>query len=61
MNLISEENTFSLIDRKTVEMDLNFLGLMVMQNQLKPESKPVIYELNKANIRTVMITGESVD
>jgi cation-transporting ATPase 13A2 len=42
-----------------VECDLIFLGLLVMQNTLKPETTPVIRLLHNANIRTVMITGRS--
>ena len=35
-----------------------FAGLIVMQNRLKPETSPVIQTLLKANIRSVMVTGE---
>ena len=40
------------IYRSEVEKDLSFLGLMVMENRLKPETTPVIHQLDKANIRT---------
>ncbi len=43
--------------REAVECDLNFCGLLVMENKLKPQTSPVIRELQQANIRTVMITG----
>ncbi|KAK7501877.1 hypothetical protein BaRGS_00006963 [Batillaria attramentaria] len=43
-----------------VECDLTFLGLLVLQNQLKPQTTPVIHTLQKANIRTVMITGDMI-
>jgi cation-transporting ATPase 13A2 len=43
-----------------VECDLIFLGLLVMQNTLKPETTPVIRLLHNANIRTVMITGDNI-
>ncbi|BFZ23491.1 hypothetical protein BsWGS_26528 [Bradybaena similaris] len=46
------------ISRDKVENDLNFLGLLVMQNQLKPQTGPVIQTLKEANIRTVMVTGD---
>ena len=36
---------------------MTFLGLLVMQNKLKPETSGIIEELTRANIRTVMITG----
>lgn len=45
------------INREEVECDFNFLGLLVMENRLKNETKSIITQLHKANIRTVMITG----
>lgn len=48
------------ITRDEVECDLNFLGLLIMQNKLKPPTKGVIEQLNKANIRTIMATGDNV-
>jgi len=44
--------------RDKVEYDMTFLGLLVMQNKLKPQSKPVIQKLWEANVRSVMITGK---
>lgn len=49
--------TFSQIQRETVESELTFLGLLIMENRLKKETKPVLKELSEARIRTVMITG----
>ncbi|GFS05908.1 cation-transporting ATPase [Elysia marginata] len=46
------------ISRDKVEKDLTFLGLLVLQNQLKPQTAPVIRTLKAANIRSVMITGD---
>lgn len=43
--------------RDNVESDLIFLGLLILENQLKEETKPVLEELISARIRTVMITG----
>ncbi|CAL1544453.1 unnamed protein product [Lymnaea stagnalis] len=48
------------LSRDKVEKDLNFLGLLVMQNQLKPQTAPVIRTLKDADIRTVMITGDMI-
>ncbi|XP_065842399.1 polyamine-transporting ATPase 13A2-like isoform X2 [Oscarella lobularis] len=48
------------IEREQVECDLNFLGLLVMQNKLKPETTPVINELHRAALRTVMVTGDNI-
>ncbi|XP_053567847.1 probable cation-transporting ATPase 13A4 [Bombina bombina] len=46
--------------REEVESDLEFLGLLILENRLKPETKPVLQELSCANIRTVMITGDNL-
>jgi predicted P-type ATPase len=48
------------IKRDVVEKDLNFLGLLVMRNMLKPETTPVIDELKAADIRCVMVTGDNL-
>ncbi|KAA0189117.1 Cation-transporting ATPase [Fasciolopsis buskii] len=45
------------INRERAEQGLLFLGLLVMENRLKPESAPVIRVLRNANIRPVMVTG----
>ena len=41
----------------SVESELQFVGLIVFENKLKPETTPVIHELRDADIRTVMVTG----
>ncbi|KAM4771101.1 putative cation-transporting ATPase 13A4 [Rhinophrynus dorsalis] len=46
--------------REEIESDLEFLGLLILENRLKPETKPVLQELSCANIRTVMITGDNL-
>ncbi|XP_026908520.2 probable cation-transporting ATPase 13A5 isoform X2 [Acinonyx jubatus] len=46
--------------REKVESDLSFLGLLIMENRLKKESKSVLKELHEACIRTVMITGDNL-
>lgn len=46
--------------REDVESNLVFLGLLVMENRLKPETNPIIKKLKKANIRTVMVTGDNM-
>ncbi|GFY37225.1 probable cation-transporting ATPase 13A3 [Trichonephila inaurata madagascariensis] len=48
------------IKRDQVEKDLTFLGLLIMQNTLKPETTPVIKALKDAKIRCVMVTGDNV-
>ena len=46
--------------RDDVENDLTFLGLLIMQNKLKTVTASAISELNKANIRTIMATGDNM-
>ncbi|XP_063772509.1 probable cation-transporting ATPase 13A4 isoform X1 [Pseudophryne corroboree] len=48
------------IDREEVECDLIFLGLLILENRLKPETSAVLQELSEANIRTVMVTGDNL-
>ncbi|XP_018654523.1 putative cation transporting ATPase [Schistosoma mansoni] len=48
------------MSRDRVEHNLLFLGLLVMENRLKPESGPVIKTLRQANIRPVMVTGDHI-
>ncbi|KAL4824406.1 hypothetical protein H8958_020070 [Nasalis larvatus] len=48
------------LTRETVESDLIFLGLLILENRLKEETKPVLEELISAQIRTVMITGDNL-
>lgn len=42
-----------------VEREMQFLGLLVMENQVKPESQEIISILRQAKLRTVMVTGMS--
>lgn len=46
--------------RELVECDLEFDGMIIMKNSLKPESAPVITVLKNADIRTVMVTGKEM-
>ncbi|GAB6018631.1 hypothetical protein CHUAL_000313 [Chamberlinius hualienensis] len=48
------------ISRDQVESNLIFLGLLIMENRLKPETTDIISILMNANIRTVMITGDNM-
>ncbi|GAU97699.1 hypothetical protein RvY_08950-2 [Ramazzottius varieornatus] len=50
----------SRFKRDEVERDLTFVGLMVMRNSLKPSTHGVIADLNRADIRTVMVTGDNL-
>jgi cation-transporting ATPase 13A3/4/5 len=46
--------------RENVEKDLSFLGLLIMENRLKPETTAVIRTLNNCEVRTVMATGDNI-
>jgi cation-transporting ATPase 13A3/4/5 len=48
------------IHRDEVESGLQFIGLLIMQNKLKPVTTGVIETLNHSNIRTIMATGDNV-
>ena len=48
------------VSRGEVESELNFLGLLIMENKLKKETKSIIKELNDCKIRTLMATGDNV-
>ncbi|KOB74464.1 putative ATPase type 13A3 [Operophtera brumata] len=48
------------VHRETLECDMAFLGFLVMQNSLKPETTQVIKDLHAANIRQVMVTGDNI-
>lgn len=47
------------LTRDEAEVNLNFLGFIIMQNRLKPTTPPVIQTLEKGNIKSVMITGDN--
>ncbi|KAL4710496.1 hypothetical protein ACJJTC_008898 [Scirpophaga incertulas] len=48
------------IKRESLECDMVFLGFLVMQNSLKPETTGVIKQLHNAGIRQVMVTGDNI-
>ncbi|XP_069069267.1 polyamine-transporting ATPase 13A3 isoform X1 [Pleurodeles waltl] len=48
------------INREVIENNMVFLGLIIMQNKLKQETPDVLEILRKANIRTVMVTGDNM-
>ncbi|KAM9505795.1 polyamine-transporting ATPase 13A2 isoform 1-T1 [Salvelinus alpinus] len=54
------QTDLSTIERGKVERDMQFLGLLVMKNLVKPESAEVITTLRLAHLRTVMVTGDNV-
>ncbi|XP_037129788.1 cation-transporting ATPase 13A2 isoform X1 [Syngnathus acus] len=50
----------SATERGEVEKDMQFLGLLMMKNLVKPESADVIRTLSLAKLRTVMVTGDNI-
>ncbi|KAJ1522556.1 hypothetical protein ONE63_001742 [Megalurothrips usitatus] len=48
------------MQREDVECALQFIGLVIMENRLKPETSGVIRELRSAHIRTIMVTGDNI-
>nr|XP_060635789.1 polyamine-transporting ATPase 13A3-like [Anolis sagrei ordinatus] len=48
------------ISRDFIESGMDFLGLAMLQNKLKPETVPVLAELRRACIRPVMVTGDNL-
>ncbi|PNJ69460.1 ATP13A4 isoform 4 [Pongo abelii] len=57
---LENDHQTTTLTRETVESDLIFLGLLILENRLKEETKPVLEELISARIRTVMITGDNL-
>lgn len=43
--------------RDEVEQNLEFLGLVILENRLKEPTISVIKELREANMHVIMITG----
>ncbi|KAL8188337.1 UNVERIFIED_CONTAM: hypothetical protein K2H54_065724, partial [Gekko kuhli] len=48
------------VGREAIEANMGFLGLIIMQNKLKRETPAVLEDLHRANIRTVMVTGDNL-
>ncbi|XP_063984663.1 polyamine-transporting ATPase 13A3-like isoform X1 [Diachasmimorpha longicaudata] len=46
--------------RDQIERDLEFLGLVILENRLKEPTIRVIEELREANIQILMITGDNI-
>ena len=46
--------------RSEVEKDLEFLGLIVFENRIKKETKPIIEQLHNAKMRIIMVTGDHI-
>ncbi|OJJ55329.1 hypothetical protein ASPSYDRAFT_159263 [Aspergillus sydowii CBS 593.65] len=48
------------ITRADAEAGLEFIGFIIFENKLKPKSTETIAELNQANIRNIMCTGDNI-
>lgn len=46
------------MNREQVETELNFIGLIILENKLKPQTSGVICTLKNAHLKVVMITGK---
>ena len=49
------------ITREEAEKNLDFLGLLVLENKLKAKTEEIIQKLNDADILSVMITGDNLN
>ncbi|XP_047459083.1 cation-transporting ATPase 13A2 isoform X2 [Mugil cephalus] len=57
---IDVNSDLKTIERGEVEKDMQFLGLLMMKNLVKPESPVAINILRVARIRSVMVTGDNI-
>ncbi|KAK0138247.1 putative cation-transporting ATPase 13A3 [Merluccius polli] len=48
------------LNRDQIETNMDFLGLIIMQNKLKSETAGVLQDLQRADIRTLMVTGDNM-
>lgn len=48
------------VSREKIECDLTFLGFVILENRLKPDTCEIINNLSDANIRTIMVTGDNI-
>ncbi|XP_061696081.1 polyamine-transporting ATPase 13A3-like [Syngnathoides biaculeatus] len=46
--------------REQIDTNMDFLGLIIMQNKIKEETAGVLFDLKQANIRTLMVTGDNM-
>ncbi|XP_072297890.1 polyamine-transporting ATPase 13A3-like [Eucyclogobius newberryi] len=48
------------LSRDVLENNMEFLGLIIMQNKMKEETSGVLMDLHQAQIRTLMVTGDNM-
>ncbi|KAM0673956.1 hypothetical protein GVAV_002474 [Gurleya vavrai] len=59
-NESENQNCIEDSNREELEKNLTFLCFIVFANKLKKETKASLEELNKANIKTIMATGDNI-
>ncbi|KAI5754967.1 hypothetical protein M8J77_013022 [Diaphorina citri] len=57
---IDDYKHLNYMKREDIEKDLEFLGLIILENRLKPQTEGVIKELKDAHVKVVMITGDNI-
>ncbi|KAK9708552.1 hypothetical protein K7432_009565 [Basidiobolus ranarum] len=51
--------TVRSLSREQLESNIDFMGLVLFKNMLKPDTKEAIIELKEGDTRTLMITGDT--
>ncbi|XP_047121259.1 polyamine-transporting ATPase 13A3-like [Schistocerca piceifrons] len=57
---LARSTNLQKLAREDAERDLRFLGIIILENRLKPQTTPVIAELTAARFKIVMITGDNI-
>jgi cation-transporting ATPase 13A2 len=48
------------IRREDIESNLTFLGFLIMENRLKPESAEVLKDMQECEVKCTMATGDNI-
>lgn len=48
------------LDREDIEQKLVFLGFLITENRINPVTSDVISQVNAANLRSLMVTGDNI-
>jgi len=48
------------VKREDIEKNLVFLGFLIMENKLKPESTEVLQDLKLCEVKCSMVTGDNI-
>ena len=54
-----DSNNIKTLKREEIETDLIFIGFLIMENTIKPETNAWIASLKEAEILTIMATGDN--